>query len=202
MAQTQPQTLRQQKKRRRIIETASRVFAERDYHAVTMDEIAQGSGVGKGTLYRYFDSKEDLFIALMDEGLALLADRLEEEQKAEVPPAEILSRMIHAIVRSFSEHLPFFRILNGDKGRLIVRKKQLFKERRRRLVTVLGRVLERGMASGVFRQVDPEVTPSLLIGMVWGMVLNHSGQTTPEALAAVIVDLFLHGTLVPEGGAR
>jgi len=201
MAQTQPQTLRQQKKRRRIIETASRVFAERDYHAVTMDGIAQRSGVGKGTLYRYFDSKEDLFIALMDEGLALLADRLEEEQKAEVPPAEILSRMIHAIVRSFSEHLPFFRILNGDKGRLIVRKKQLFKERRRRLVTVLGRVLERGMASGVFRQVDPEVTPSLLIGMVWGMVLNHSGQTTPEALAAVIVDLFLHGTLVPESGA-
>jgi AcrR family transcriptional regulator len=202
MVQTQPQALRQQKKRRRIIETASRVFAERDYHAVTMDEIAQRSGVGKGTLYRYFDSKEDLFIALMDEGLALLADRLEEEQKAEVPPAEILSRMIHAIVRSFCQHLPFFRILNGDKGRLIVRKKQLFKERRRRLVTALGRVLERGMASGVFRQVDPEVTPSLLIGMVWGMVLNHSGQTTPEALARVIVDLFLRGTLVPESGAR
>jgi len=198
---TPPQSLapRQRKKRRRILETASRVFAERDYHAVTMEEIAQRSGVGKGTLYRYFDSKEDLFIALMDEGLHLLADRLEEEQKAEVPPAETLSRMIHAIVHSFCKHLPFFRILNGDKGRIIVRKKQLFHERRRRMVVTLGRVLERGMAAGIFRQVDPEVTPSLLIGMVWGMVLNHSQHATPDALAAVIVDIFLRGTLRPNG---
>ena len=201
---TSPQSLapRQQKKRRRIIETASRVFAERDYHAVTMDEVAQRSGVGKGTLYRYFDSKEDLFIALMDEGLALLADRLEEEQKAEVPPAETLSRMIHAIVRSFCQHLPFFRILNGDKGRIIVRKKQLFQERRRRMVITLGRVLEHGMAAGVFRQMDIEVTPSLLIGMVWGMVLNHSQHTTPDTLAAVIIDIFFRRALAPGSGAR
>ena len=191
---------RREKKRWRIMEVASRVFAERDYHAVTMEEIAQRSGVGKGTLYRYLDSKEDLFIALMDEGLALLADRLEEEQKAEVPPAEILSRMIHTIVRSFCQHLPFFRILNGDKGRLIVRKKQLFQQRRRRMVTALGRVLEHGMAAGVFRQVDPEVAPSLLIGMVWGMVLNHSERSTPEALAAVIVDIFFRGTLKSVSG--
>ena len=192
---------RQEKKRHRIMEVASRVFAERDYHAVTMDDVARRSGVGKGTLYRYFDSKEDLFIALMDEGLALLADRLEEEQKAEVPPTETLSRMIHTIVRSFCQHLPFFRILNGDKGRLIVRKKQLFHERRRRMVTALGRVLERGMAAGVFRHLDPEVAPSLLIGMVWGMVLNHSERATPEALAAVIVDIFFRGTLKPANGA-
>lgn len=136
----------------------------------------------------------------MDGGLALLVDRLEEEQKAEAPPAETLSRMIHATVRSFCQHLSFFRILNGDKGRLIVRKKQLFQERRRRMVTALGRVLERGMAVGVFRQVDPEVAPSLLIGMVWGMVLNHSERATPDALAAVIVDSFLRGTLKPANG--
>lgn len=201
MPATRSLASRQQKKRRRILETASRVFAERDYHAVTMDEIAQRSGVGKGTLYRYFDSKEDLFIALMDEGLALLADRLEEEQKAEVPPAETLSRMIHTIVRSFCRHLPFFRILNGDKGRIIVRKKQLFQERRRRMVITLGRVLEHGMAAGVFRQMDPEVTPSILIGMVWGMVLNHSQDTTPDALAAVIIDIFFRGALRPSNGA-
>jgi AcrR family transcriptional regulator len=183
------------------MEAASRVFAEHDYQAVTMDDIARRSGVGKGTLYRYFDSKEDLFITLMDEGLALLAERLEEEQKVEVPPAETLSRMIDTIVRSFCQHLPFFRILNGDKGRLILRKKQLFQERRRRMVTALGHVLERGMAAGVFRELDPKVAPSLLIGMVWGMVLNHSERATPEALAGVIVDVFFRGTLKSGDGA-
>ena len=202
MTTTQALAPRQLEKRRRILDAASRVFGEWDYHAVTMDEIARRSGVGKGTLYRYFDSKEDLFIALIDEGLVLLVERLEHEEKAEATPVETLTQMTHAIVRSFYQHLPFFRILNGDRGRLIVRKKQLFQQRRRRMVTALGRVLERGMAAGMFRQVDSALAPSLLIGMVWGMVLNHSDRATPEALASVIADIFLRGALDPAGGVR
>jgi len=191
-----------EKKRRHILEVASRIFSAHNYHAVSMDQVARLARVGKGTLYRYFDSKEDLYLALLDSALLLLTERLEEEEKAALPPDQTLARMVGAIVHTFSEHLASFRILNGDEARLIVRKRELFQARRRRIAMLLGRVLEKGAAGGVFRAVDPAATPSLLIGMVWAAVLNHSEEVPPEALAALIVDVFFRGTLGPGSGAQ
>ena len=198
----QPLAEWRERKRRHILKAASRIFAEHDYHSVSMDQVASSARVGKGTLYRYFDSKEDLYLALLDSALLILTERLEEEEKAGLSPDQALNQMVSAIVHTFYQHLPSFRILNHDTGRLIVRKKQLFQERRRRMVAALRRVLERGIAEGMFRPLDPEVVPSLLIGMVWGMVLNHSENTTPDALAALIVDIFFLGTLRPASGVR
>ncbi len=186
-----------EKKRRHILEIASRIFAKHDYHSVSMDEVARRARVGKGTLYRYFESKEDLYLALLDSTLLLLTERLEEEEKADLLPDETLSRMVRAIVHTFNQHLPSFRVLNSDEARLVIKKRQLFQSRRRRIVMLLGRVLERGAAVGIFRAVDSVATPSLLIGMVWGAVLNHSDDASPEALATTIIDVFLHGTLKP-----
>lgn len=52
-------------KRRKIFDAALRVFAERGFHNTTMDDIAQTSEVAKGTLYRYFSSKDDLLEQLL-----------------------------------------------------------------------------------------------------------------------------------------
>src|SRR4051794_21692152 len=50
----------------RILDAASRLFSERRFHEVLMDEIALVAGVGKGTLYRYFHTKEDLYLKLLE----------------------------------------------------------------------------------------------------------------------------------------
>lgn len=186
-------TPRLEKKRRAILDAASRIFAARAYHSVTMDEVARVAHVGKGTLYRYFDSKEDLYLALTDEALLLLVQRLEEEEKADLPHPEILSRMIRAIVHSFCHHLPAFRIVNGNEAILLLKKRQVFQSRRRRIAALLGRVVERGVAAGVFRNLDPVLTPSCIIGMVWGVVLSQAGEGSPDSLATTISDIFLHG---------
>ncbi len=189
-----------EKKRSHILKVASRVFAEHDYHSVSMDQVATTARVGKGTLYRYFDSKEDLYLTLLDSALLLLTDRLEQEEQAGLSPDQTLSRMVGAIVETFHQHLSSFRVLNRETGRLLVRKRQIFQERRRRMVASLRRALERGMALGVFRKMDADVVPSLVIGMVWAMVLNHSDHSTPDELARAIVDVFFHGTLLPSDG--
>src|SRR5438046_1732663 len=48
-----------------ILHTAARLFDRRRYHEVRMEDVAASAGVGKGTLYRYFQDKEDLYIALL-----------------------------------------------------------------------------------------------------------------------------------------
>ena len=51
-----------------ILSAAEVVFARRDYHEVQMDDVVEASGVGKGTLYRYFPSKQALYFAVIFEG--------------------------------------------------------------------------------------------------------------------------------------
>lgn len=60
----------------RILEAAMTVFGEKGYHNATMAEIAEAAAVGKGTLYWYFSSKEELFSAMVDHGLGVLEGKL------------------------------------------------------------------------------------------------------------------------------
>lgn len=187
--------LQRARKRSHILDAASRIFASRIYHRVTMDEIARGSRVGKGTLYRYFPSKEDLYLAIVDEAFGLLIGRLEVERVAPGPPAQALHRMIEAIVETFARHLPFFRLVHRGEGRLFLRKKQVLQARRAHMARLVAEVLDRGAESGAFRKVDRVLAPSMLIGMVWGTSLNHADDTPAEVLAGRIADLYLHGLL-------
>jgi AcrR family transcriptional regulator len=183
------------RKRAVILAAASRIFATRVYHRVTMDAIARDSGVGKGTLYRYFPSKEDLYLAIVDEAFGLLIRRLEAERAAAAPPAVALRRMIDAIVETFARQLPFFRLVHRGEGRLFFRKKQVVRARRTHIVRLVAEVLERGAEGGVFRKVDRVLAPSMLIGMVWGTTLNHADEIPAEVLASRIAELYLYGLL-------
>jgi AcrR family transcriptional regulator len=186
---------RRAKKRGQILEAASRIFATRVYHLVTMEEIARVARMGKGTLYRYFPSKEDLYLAIVDDAFGLLIDRLEAERAAPVPPTIALSRMIEAIVETFARHLPSFRLIQGVEARLLLRKKQVIRARRVHIARLLGEVIDRGVEAGAFRKVDRVLAPSMLIGMVWGTTLNHAEDVPAEVLAPRIGDLCLNGFL-------
>src|ERR1700716_650549 len=63
-------------KRRQIIDGACRVFMERGFDAASMGEIARAAGVSKGTLYVYFENKEDLFQAIVGEECQAQAERI------------------------------------------------------------------------------------------------------------------------------
>jgi len=166
-----------------------------------MDEIARESHVGKGTLYRYFPSKEDLYLAIVDQAFELLIQRLEAEHGAESPPTVTLGRMIEAIVETFARHLPFFRLVHRGEGRLFLRKKQVIRARRAHIARLLAEVLDRGVETGAFRKVDRTLAPSMLIGMVWGTTLNHAEDTPAELLAPRIGDVYLHGLLQAPAGS-
>jgi AcrR family transcriptional regulator len=192
---------RQVAKREQIVEAASRVFAARPYHVVCMDDVALAARVGKGTLYRYFPSKEDLYLGVVAEAFDLLIHRIERVEAEALPAAVALARMIEAIVETFARHLAFFRLMQQGEARLFLRKRQVVRARRERIAGGLARVLERGVQTGVFRKVDRELGPSMLIGLVWGTVLNHADETPAEVLAQRVSDLCFHGILHPSEGS-
>src|SRR5438270_542771 len=80
------------RRREEILETASRVFAERGYQSADMQEISAALGVGKGTLYRYFASKEELFLTAVDRGMHRLRAAVEASYGDATDPLERLPR--------------------------------------------------------------------------------------------------------------
>src|ERR1700756_1606567 len=87
--------------RERILSAAEPIFARRDYHEVQMDDVVEACGVGKGTLYRYFPSKQDLYFAVMFDGIERLRAELEAAVATDEPPARKIRRLVHRTLAHF-----------------------------------------------------------------------------------------------------
>src|SRR5512135_3473482 len=80
--------------REAILAAAERVFTRRDYHEVQMDDVAAACGVGKGTLYRYYRSKRELYLAVTFDGIVRLRAEIEAAVRTAEPPARKLERVV------------------------------------------------------------------------------------------------------------
>ena len=86
-----------------IVEAAVRLFSERPFEQVRLEEVAAAACVGKGTLYIYFKSKDELYYSLIYDGFADLVKRLEEQLRASQSD---YSGKIRVIVSGFGQIRP------------------------------------------------------------------------------------------------
>lgn len=96
--------------RARIIEAGIRLFGERSIEAVTVDEIAAAADVGKGTIYNYFRTKEDIVVAFMADVEREVHARLRDLDTAKRPLAETLTEFIRLQFRMKAPHHRFVRV--------------------------------------------------------------------------------------------
>src|SRR5829696_9880810 len=100
MASTEPRALRAdaERNRRRILDAARSVFAEHGL-GVGVDAVARAAGVGVGTIYRRFPTKQDLLAAVVEDGILRLADAIDEIAATTDDPWEAFA----GAVRAFAE---------------------------------------------------------------------------------------------------
>src|SRR3989475_12266484 len=103
--------------RDRILRAAETIFARRDYHEVQMDDVVQACGVGKGTLYRYFPSKQELYLAVMFEGIERLRAELEAAVATDEPPARKIRHIVHRTLAYFWDRRAFFSLIHPQRCR-------------------------------------------------------------------------------------
>ena len=96
--------------RARIIDTALRLFGERDIDAVTVDEIAAAADIGKGTIYNYFRTKEDIVVAFMADFERQVQAELRDLDTANRPLAETLMEVLRLQFRMKAPHHRFVRV--------------------------------------------------------------------------------------------
>ena len=144
--------------RQRVLDAATVEFARYGLGGARVDRIAARAGANKRMLYYYFGSKEDLFLAALEERYAHIRNAERELDLEHLAPAEALARLVQFTWEYFLEHPEFMTFLNSEnlhKGRH-VRKSKRVREMHSPLVHTLGEIVRRGEREGVFREgVDP-----------------------------------------------
>jgi AcrR family transcriptional regulator len=184
--------------RERILRAAESVFLRQEFHEVLMDDVARASGVGKGTLYRYFPSKRALYRALLADGM----DRLREElEAAGAGPDEPLAKL-ERLVRSFLEHFWSRRFLLALMNRPEHQPSRgEWRRRRASFVAVFEGALAEGVAAGKLRPIEPRLGANVLVGMLRGADHARAPRDAVDGLVEWVVALFLSG-VGTEAGRR
>ncbi|MDA0334932.1 MAG: TetR/AcrR family transcriptional regulator [bacterium] len=105
----------QRVRRQAILRAAEQLFAEGRFDAVLMEDVARQAGVGKGTLYRYFQDKESLYFAVIFAGFGALQEQMSREG-AEVDSVGRLEKTVRALVHFFGRNRFMFRQMGRDAG--------------------------------------------------------------------------------------
>lgn len=195
------------RQREEILAAALELFSEKGYHNVSMQEIAETAEFAIGTLYKFFQNKEDLYKALVMEQ----ADRFEAAFLAAIegPGDEIekLRNFVRVHGDMFRSNLPFIRLFIAEsKGASFNLKAGLDEALRNRIYRFrnkLARVIESGMRNGRFQKIaDPYALAVALDSVIDAFLLlwmespeRHPYPEDPDT----ILNIFFNGLIMDRG---
>ncbi len=186
-----------EEKRRRIMEAAVDIFSGKLFHQVKMDEIASRACVGKGTLYLYFESKEELFRRSFQYAVDLYYDRLKEALDVEVSSREKLKKIVHLHVGLLQEHLKLIYLLVGQSmAPPLIFQEEVTKAHQKLLDLVEG-IIVRGIKRGEFRPLDTGLAARVYLGGITAFLHDslHQGADLGDgvALSETFAGLYFEG---------
>jgi AcrR family transcriptional regulator len=187
--------------REKILASATRLFGEKNFTEVSTEELAALAGVGKGSIYREFGSKESLYATTVIAGLHQLLSGIAATLK-EVPAGpEAIKTVIRETTIYFWNHGEFFALLR-DPTALPISQLRHFRQERAKLALLIAKVLQEGSAAGVFRNdLNAELVAEAILGMIRGIRRHRIKEITIAQAIATIEEIFLEGYLadVDEG---
>ena len=181
-----------------ILNAATPIFATKGFRRTDVQEIADVLGLGKGTIYRYFPTKEALFLAVADHAMADLLEAVYTKAIVVSDPIERVRTGLREYFRFFDEHRDMIDIFAHERSEFRDRVEPAFLGFRDQMVAQLEAVLEEIRQRGIVREgVDLKMAASLFSDMLPGVIYTHyrtgGGQLADKA--DEVMDIFLHGIL-------
>jgi AcrR family transcriptional regulator len=182
-------------KRQAILEQAIRTFAELGFRGTDVQVIADRAGVGKGTVYRYFKSKEDLFWATTYEVMLRLEQCLNEAMEGVAGACAKFRAAATAHARFFQDNPEYLELTVQDRAEFHGSGPESHREHHERMIRQMGEILQQGIDAGEIRPVDPQQTTIALGSLLYGAgILGcHLRSVDVRRMTEHGVDIFLRG---------
>jgi AcrR family transcriptional regulator len=173
-----------------ILRCAAEVFSQRPYHEVLTDEISTRLKMGKGTLYRYFPSKEELYFATLVDGLQGMQDAIDDVLREPDTLEETIGALTSTIIGYFWQRRDFFVLLHRHETRINPSERVEWQQRREMVVEKVGARIAAELGR---TRVDPRLAVEMLFGMIRSACLYRDDRAKPEQLARLVTRTFLGG---------
>jgi AcrR family transcriptional regulator len=196
--------------RARILDAAREVFFRDGFVAANLDEVALSAGVAKGTLYRYFENKGDLYVALLAENGRVFEQRMREVASGRGPASERIRQLGRFYFGHWTRNPTYFQIfwalenpaVTGDLPKQAVTAViRLWED----CLRILADLIRSGVDSGEFGPCDTWEVANILWTVANGLIQTEHvaprrallGAKTPEQAFHDMVELFLRGLASP-----
>lgn len=150
------------KTKKNLIEVAQQLFAKKGVENTTMNDIAEASQRGRRTLYTYFNSKYDIYKAVVESELNLLYNRLEEVIKRDIPAEEKLILLAFTRFNALKEVVTRNGTLRANFFRDIWKVENVRKEFDKKEIRYLEEIIHDGCDKGIFRLKNIKQTAVIL----------------------------------------
>jgi AcrR family transcriptional regulator len=195
--------------RQKVLTAARAVFAREGYRSATVAHILVEAGIARGTFYRYFPNKREVFYEIISDMFKTLYDASREVLGGEELAVE--SRVRESLELSY-------RLFLENRGVIVVYFRQAFRADpgfyalwenfEKRMIALFSSVLERGMKEGVFRNVDTGLISRAIFQVFmqvpyWDILLGGISEIDVGAMADEMIGFVLRGIAAtrPPGAA-
>lgn len=191
---------RTQQRKEEILAAAAVVFARSGYDATDLEEVAKAVGVSKAALYYYFQNKESLFLAAVDQGMCLLSEAVQARGGDIEDPLVRIEEAIRAYLRFFHDHPQFVELLIQERAAFRDRKKSTYFKHRDASAQRWRDIFAGLIRDGRVRNLPVDRLLDVISDQVYGaMFTAHftGSRRSPDEQAADIIDIVIGGMLTP-----
>ena len=187
------------KTRQVLVDVARQLFAKNGMESTTMNQIAQASGKGRRTLYTYFNSKEEIYAAVIESELERLSDKLDEVAAKKMSPQEKIIELIYTHLRSIRESV----VRNGNLRAEFFRNIWMVEKCRKKFdadeIEIFRKVYADGKAEGEFDidnvEMVADITHYCIKGLEVPYIYGRIGHGMTDDTSRPVVAKFVYGAL-------
>ncbi len=182
----------------RIIEAATKIFAQKGFYQAKVSDIAREAGVADGTIYIYFQNKDDILISLFEEQMQMVLDNMMAELSPITDPSEKLTRFAQVHLKLVQENQDVAEIIQVELRQSSKFMKEYKNEKFAKYLNIISDIIREGQEKGVFRkEVIPGVVKRAFFGALDEMsrfwVLSSRKEYDINTAALQISSYFLNG---------
>jgi len=181
------------RRRHEIFHEVVGIFLKKGFQETSMREIAGAAGLGKSTLYDYFQTKEEILVYFFEDQIRDLTESARRIALQNLSAEERLHQIMKAHLEFLQANKSLFAKLSLEAQRLKPESQKQIQAYRHAYQDLLCGLIEEGIREGLFRKVDPLLAARMLINTLAPVVYASGPSGTPQEMMEETMDIFLKG---------
>lgn len=178
-------------KRESILISAFNIFSEKGFHMTKIEEIARQAGVGKGTVYEYFSSKEELLREMLKEFILFYVNYVKKQMEAEPSSVLKIRVFLQSHLQLIEKRKNMKHIFTRDFGFVNEELHKWLLEQKKAFHRYLEQVIEKGIKDEMFRPIDKQIGARMVIAAAGA--IHAAGEPIQEEKIDDIMEILQQG---------